>query len=75
MHLLLAMEQRPAFVQPVFVLSGFLVTLSGAQHTYQSQNELLSVEYGNIHQILRNIKNDIDEMTNLDKYRRTKNKN
>lgn len=32
MHLLLAMEQRPAFVQPMFVLSGFLVTLSGAAH-------------------------------------------
>lgn len=59
------MEQRPmVFVRPMFLLSAFLVTFSGAQHIYQSQNEWSRNDCGNIHQILRDIKNDIDQLTN-----------
>nr|XP_034306423.1 uncharacterized protein LOC105333784 [Crassostrea gigas] len=58
------MEQRcMAYVRPIFILIAFLVIFSGAQPIYNPQNEWSKCD--NNHQILRDIRRGINELTHL----------
>lgn len=64
-HMLWAMKQRPSvFVPPTFLLVALFVMFSGAQRIYHSQ-EWPSNDYENDNQILKEIKNVINELTHL----------
>lgn len=71
-HMLWAIKQRPSvFVPPTFLLVALFVMFSGAQRIYHSQ-EWPSNDCENDNQILKEIKNVINELTHLVKHLQNK---
>uniref|UniRef100_A0A8W8M691 C1q domain-containing protein n=1 Tax=Magallana gigas TaxID=29159 RepID=A0A8W8M691_MAGGI len=63
-------QKRMAYLRPILIVIGFLVIFTGAQPIYNPQNEWSKCD--NNHQILREIRRDLNELTHL--VRQLKNK-